>query len=878
MRIDRIRLKDFCGVSAAEVRFAPTGVTIVHGPNEAGKSTLMQGISVLFDYLDDSRKEEVRNTKPVNRDVGSEVETDIQIGAYRFTYFKRFHKNRETRLTVHAPAPENLSGREAHERVRAILESSVDTALWRALRIIQGRNLVMPDLQNQPALAQALDRAAGQAKSGDKEEALFDAAYAEYAQYYTDTGREKDNPLGQAHKHATDSAEAVRALEVQVREVEDDVARFANLERSAAMHRRSIAGLELAKKSAQENWNAVSKLKEGLERAMTAHQLADQAMQAAKSAVERRRELVSALSNAATGVEVATAQHARTAESVATATQSLEAARAARDAAAANASRCEGALRIRASDLELRKEEFDLVLMAERLEHVRKADADAVAASAVVAATRITDALRNKIRDAEIELKTKQAVLDAAAPQISIHALKAQSVSLNNSRQELRAGERRDMAVTEPLSMAIADLMELRFNPGNSAENLQQAVLEAEATLARACAKAGVLNPAQAESAWAALQEAKRVIAARDRVIREHLRDLTRDALNQRVEVTRAKVHAYLAGRVSDIPLPASADAAAPLHVAANAAAATARSAVKGAEAALGLVQASHAESREQHAANVARLGAAKEDHTRTLERLESVRNVSSDAALHKLFDTADITRKSALGDLESAQRAVGSADPETTKAILDTSSSALERALEAHDQTERERIALRAKLDVIGDKGLAEALSEAERVAFEADDALARLRRRAGAARMLYETLRSEQESMRKAYVAPLREGIERLGRHVFGPSLQVEVDDTLTVVRRTIEGVTVAIEQLSTGAKEQMGLLVRLAAASMVSQEGGVPLVLDDALGSTDQGRIEALGAVLRIASRNSQTIILTCAPERYAHVGAAASTEMT
>lgn len=49
MKIDRIRLKNFCGVTEAQVRFAPKGVTIVHGPNEAGKSTLMQGINVLFD-------------------------------------------------------------------------------------------------------------------------------------------------------------------------------------------------------------------------------------------------------------------------------------------------------------------------------------------------------------------------------------------------------------------------------------------------------------------------------------------------------------------------------------------------------------------------------------------------------------------------------------------------------------------------------------------------------------------------------------------------------------------------------------------------------------------------------------------------------------
>ncbi len=51
----------------------------------------------------------------------------------------------------------------------------------------------------------------------------------------------------------------------------------------------------------------------------------------------------------------------------------------------------------------------------------------------------------------------------------------------------------------------------------------------------------------------------------------------------------------------------------------------------------------------------------------------------------------------------------------------------------------------------------------------------------------------------------------------------------------------------------------------------------MLDDALGSTDEGRFECMGAVLRIASQNVQTIILTCAPERYVHVGAELSVAM-
>ena len=205
MIIKRIRLKDFCGVESAEVKFATSGVTLIYGPNEIGKSTLMTGIDLLFDQKDDSKREEVRLTKSVNKDVGSEIEADIEIGQFQFTYFKRFHKDRETVLNINHPKPQSLTGRDAHDRVRQILDASVDISLWKALRILQGGDLEMPVLKDQQALSVALDRAAGQSQTGDKENALFDAAYAEYSKYYTDTGREKEVPLGQSQQKANEA-------------------------------------------------------------------------------------------------------------------------------------------------------------------------------------------------------------------------------------------------------------------------------------------------------------------------------------------------------------------------------------------------------------------------------------------------------------------------------------------------------------------------------------------------------------------------------------------------------------------------------------------------------------------------------------------------
>ena len=540
MRIDRIRLANFCGVAAAEVRFAPTGVTIVHGPNEAGKSTLMLAIGLLFEYRDDSNHKEVRSAKPVNRDAGAEVEADVEVGGLRFTYFKRFHKDRETRLAIHGPHPENLSGREAHERVAEILSASVDTALWQALRITQGQSPDMPELHNQPALAQALDRAAGAARSGEKEEALFDAARTEYARYYTDTGREREDPLGVAKRRAEEGAQTVTALQAQLKAVEDDVAKFALLERSVAAQRRGIVALDAAQKTAQVNWEAVAKLAAECERAKAAHELADQAHKAARGAVERRAELAASVASAISEAAGASERRARTAEELASATQALEAARTRRDAALDAAGARDAEERLRLADLNYRKEAFELVLMQERLDHVRRADADAVAAATVVATTRITEKLRAAIREAEIALKTRQAVLEAAAPRLTLRALTAHRSVIDGDDLDLAAGEVREFALAGPLTAGIAGVAELRVDPGNSAQDLREEVDVAQAALAKACAKAGVASPAEAETALTALQEARRTVAERDRVAAQHLRDLSRDALAQRIEVTRA--------------------------------------------------------------------------------------------------------------------------------------------------------------------------------------------------------------------------------------------------------------------------------------------------------------------------------------------------
>lgn len=219
---------------------------------------------------------------------------------------------------------------------------------------------------------------------------------------------------------------------------------------------------------------------------------------------------------------------------------------------------------------------------------------------------------------------------------------------------------------------------------------------------------------------------------------------------------------------------------------------------------------------------------------------------------------------------LQQAAHALAAAAPVETRDLAENAEAVAEGA-ERNLQRLRENLSqVMGKLKVLGEEGLAEKLDEAkaksERLAkqFEREGA------RASASKLLFESLDMARAEARSAYVAPLREQIERLGRLVFGPELSLQLSDDLAIQSRTLHGVTVPFAQLSGGTREQLGILVRLACAILVSKQGGAPVILDDTLGYTDDGRLERMGAAIAQAGRHCQVIVLTCMPGRYASVG--------
>jgi uncharacterized protein YhaN len=75
----------------------------------------------------------------------------------------------------------------------------------------------------------------------------------------------------------------------------------------------------------------------------------------------------------------------------------------------------------------------------------------------------------------------------------------------------------------------------------------------------------------------------------------------------------------------------------------------------------------------------------------------------------------------------------------------------------------------------------------------------------------------------------------------------------------------------RLSEGTQEQLAVLVRLSFASLLAEAGTpAPLILDDALGYADDGRIERMFEALRLAAVRHQVLVLTCRERTFASLG--------
>jgi hypothetical protein len=873
MRLLRIRLRNFRGVEDREVSFARDGVTVVVGPNEVGKSSMAEALDLLFSHLDSTSKAEVKAVKPVDRDAGPEVEADIETGPYAFTYRKRFLKANETVLQITRPKPESITGRQAHERVEQILRETMDADLWRALRVRQGEGLGQPVLADAGSLGQALDRAAGTLPEGPVETSLFDRAKAEYDQFWTPTGKSKGEwPL---REKATEAQNAVDVVEAQLRSLAADVERDADLTAERAALAAAKGPEEAHLLDLEAHWRQIETLVRDVEKL-------EGSEQAARVTAERAGEASQARTGAVTELARAIAERDRQRTATEAAAPSLASAKARSDAAgraladARTAREAADALAKTArGDVEFLRSRQSLAELTERRDALVVARASHAEADAAVRTSSVDDGALEMIRAADREVQVARALLDAGRPSVEITALRDTTVLVGGAFLRLREKDTARRSVSDRLVVEVPDVLRVEVAAGSGDSELRDRATDAERALRKACEEAGVVDLAGAEAAAVIRREALAARAEQRRRITELLggeETARAEQLDARIALAERRTVGYLDARAAAMPMPADDDAATKKAQEAEAEAETARTAESTIEREDRAAREQLAEREAATLEAAVHLEVAEKDVAAREQALAEARAATPDAVLAEGLTTATAGHAEATAAAAAARATLEYEGPEAAKALLDNARLVVEGMTEQLRVLEISQAEVRARLRDHGEDGLAERRDQAVADRDAAKAELARYTARAEARRWLYEALKSARDAAHLAYVGPLRDKITSLSRVVFGPSVGIDVGEDLRVRSRTLDGRTVPFESLSVGAREQLGVLTRIACAMLVAEDGGVPVMLDDTLGFSDPRRLEAMGAVLALAGASCQVIVLTCYPDRYRHVGGA------
>jgi chromosome segregation ATPase len=860
MKLHRLALTNYRGIAHREIEFPDSGVVVVCGPNEIGKSSMIEALDLLLQSKDRSTKKDVKEVKPTHADVGSEVTAEISTGPYRFVYRKRFHKKCETQLTVLAPRREQLTGDEAHERVCAMLAQTMDTELWQAQRVLQATSTAAVDFSGCDALSRALDVAAGDAAMlSGTEPLLIERIEAEYGRYYTPTGR----PTGEwsaAIARLRAAEEEVARCAAAVAEVDDRVRRHATLTDELAELSRRQHDAGSRHRAAQAAAAHITELTEQLREAELLATAAAATSTASSSAHSERLRLRADIDTRTATIAAVEIEARQAADTQSTAREVAAAADAALQQANADLTAARRRVETARDVLEKLSNHDEANRLATRIAKIDALHLDRERICTELSRIALSEAAMRRIENAAAAVDRAKGKLELLSATVEFIASADIELEAGGQRIPLSAGRSWSTTATGPIEVVVSGVVTARFSPGATARDIEAEYAAAQSEFVAALEAGQVADLAAARHA-----------DQRRRELHNNLDQLTATLSVLRgdddVDQLRDQLDRLRAGQ-PDGAGDATLDIAAVRAELAVADAACAQAAIRCEECrqVSAAAAARVAETSTRAAVLHDKLTTHRTELDAALARLAQQRASRSDEDLAAAADSDLRAAQAAHQRVADLSEQLDAAAPDLVAAELADATEAADMLRTRREETARALHDITVELAVFGTEGRKGKLDAAETRREHAAAEYSRVRRRARAAELLRSVMARHRDNTRLRYVEPFRTELQRLGRPVFGPSFEVDVDSDLSIRSRTLQGRTVPYESLSGGAKEQLGILVRLAGAALVAKEDTVPVLIDDALGFTDPDRLVKMGEVFDMVGAHGQLIVLTCTPTRY------------
>lgn len=900
MRILSVEVEQYRGIlGPLSVALSP-GLNVIYGPNEIGKSTLLAAIWDGLTLTARGETERHRSIQP-HGDGRPRVKVVFVRGGATYTVEKLFAGKSASKTSLRVASPNDgvteLAGTEAEERLRGVLgvgETSrsgelkpEDQGVWPLVRVLQGESGRSPneDVKTESARASLGERLAslsGAVLGGEGAEELLQKVRVEVLRHYTETGqpaKRADTPVWRASL-ALEKAKAERdRLAEQIKQHNADVDRHARLEQDLDRLRREQPRLVERHRAAQAEVERLQRLKDSL-RELEARR--GQVEAEAQLLTSTRRQRDALLQESAEAEAAAPAQQERLAQAqddAARAEARLPPLRAEVDARRVSLDRA-GRLHRRQR---AHREALDAA-EAQRLDQERHRRAQAarerVAAwEAELGGLRPDDAGLSRLEQLQREALTRTSRLEGAAAALALTALRPLTLRDERGERALAAGESTTIHAVAPQTFTIDDLVAVELRPGGAdLHKLREAAHDAEHSLRAALQAEGHKTLDDARDA----AQRRREIEARLSEARAQLRELApkglpalEEELAQRDAAARRAQQARDAcSEAGDPPLPERGELSARLveaeqhEQAARMALDEAREALVREELSLQSLRAAAeraAQANAEASARVDRLRAQLTAH-----RAEH----GVDGALAARLERALSARQHAVADHTKLVKALAELHPEQAEREAASAARALELNRASVKDAEQQKAEIAGTLSASGAIGLHDRHAEQQAKVDAAEIELAEARRDAEAAKLLYDTLRECRDAAQERLLAPLQRGVTELLRLVF-PDATAKFDERYALRQISREQGADSFDELSFGAREQLGLVTRLAFARLLGGDDGLPVLLDDALVATDEARLERTRRVLDAAAASGlQLILVTCHWPRLREAGLAPS----
>ena len=857
------------------------GLNLVVGPNELGKSTLLDALrAVLFERYS-SRARPIMALQNDRSGAAPVVELVFEVSGAEYTLTKRFVRSPHAQLRC--PDGTLLEADVAENELRNLLgfaeagnrgANSETLGMWGVLWVQQGQSFGKPDLPDSAlaSLSAGLESEVGMVLGGRRGRELPQVIEQRRGELVTAARRQPRGEYKDTLEHVSGLEQLLSEQRQQQLEVSDTLEQLAAAE--ARLSRLEDGSQDLIDQKeltqAQAQLGEVMRHDLQLEAARSELQnrqgQLEQAQRAQSERASRRAELTSDQEKLRQETEHLEELQQRERESLA-ALEELRQAVTTAEAAVDAAMESEASWR-RILDRISRSAELSDLL--HRQSEVGFAQERLAAVQRRAEQIQVTDEFLQRIRQAAEIADKANAQLRVAATRISfdipsdrLAGIEADGAPLTDPTTTVEA--------VEPVAITIPERGRILIEPSVAdRDQLLHQEREAQAELRAALGAVGAQSLAEAQ----VLRDERRDLEATANAAQEELERLAppggAQTLQPRIDLLRESLEALPSECETD-QLPPRDDAEAALD-SAQTELQKARDEERIAREAVEV----RADAVTELSVDVRTLQNSVDSQTELIEmrqeRLRTEDESVSDQELAEASEEAEL----AVTEQQQTVSALEEEWSDSTRTQLEARISRLESVIEQRKssrvETRIEIVQLRERIEVHDSAGIDEAIERTQRELEQATRQRDRLERELEVLDLLLNTLRAAEREARERYLSPVVNRVHPYLQMLF-PNAEIGMDEDLNITgmsRRA--GYEESFDRLSMGTQEQIAVLVRLAFAEMLIDQGApAAVILDDALVFSDDQRMRLMFDILSHAAQRVQIVVFTCREQLFEGLGA-------